>query len=186
MERFHTEHPGIHLHITGGTARDAQLQVREGKLDIAFMACTHETPDLRSRVIWRDRLMVALPLTYPLAAAVDVEWRQLAEEIFLVRHGGTGPQVHYLIVLRSAGKWLTPPIRRVDVGRSGLLSMIAAGHGISLFVEDSAVGNVANVTFLPIRDEPETIAFSAIWSPGNRDPALPKLLNFALNMEGVD
>lgn len=182
LERFHIKNPGVQLHITEGTARDGQHMVRESRLDVAFMACTHEVSDLNSRVIWRDRLMVVLPFKHPLAAQSDVEWQQLAGEIFLVRHGGTGPQVHDLIVLRSAGKWPVPAIRRVDVGRSALLSMIAAGHGASLFVEEGAAANTANVAFLPIRDEPEPIAFSAIWSPANRDPALVKLLALATEM----
>lgn len=146
FRRFHNEHPGIRLHITESTACEAQLMVRDGRLDIAFMACTHEIPDLHSRVIWRDRLMVALSVSHPLAARQDVEWRQLAQETFLVRRGGTGPQVQGLILLRSAGKWLTPPLQRVDVGRTALLSMIAAGRGISLFTEEGTAGSAANVT----------------------------------------
>lgn len=179
FRQFYDEHPGIRLHITESTAREAQLMLRDGRLDLAFMACTHEIPDLHSRVIWRDRLMVALSVRHPLAARQDVEWWQLAEETFLVRHGGTGPQVQGLILLRSAGKWLMPPLQRVDVGRTALLSMVAAGHGISLFVEEGTAGSTANVTFLPISDEPETIAFSAVWSPQNRDPSLNKLLALA-------
>ncbi len=182
FERFHEDYLGVRLHITEGTARGAQLMLREGRLDLAFMACTHQIPDLHSRVIWRDRLMVALPMRHPLAAQSDVEWRQLAEEIFLVRRGGTGPQVHDLIVTRSAGKWPTPTIRRFDVGQSALVSMIAAGHGVSLFVEEGAAANTANVAFRPIRDEPETIPFSAVWSPSNRAPALLNLLALATNM----
>lgn len=179
LELFHDRYPDVRLHITEGTARDAQLMLRESKLDIAFMAQTHEIPDLNSRVIWRDRLMIALPVRHPLAAQPNVEWRQLAEETFLVRHGGTGPQIHDLIVARSTGKWLTPSIFRFDVGRSTLLSMIAAGHGISRFVEEGAAANTANVTFLPIIDEPEAIPFSAVWSPRNRDPTLLSLLTLA-------
>ncbi|WP_334148982.1 LysR family transcriptional regulator [Hyphomicrobium sp.] len=182
LERFRGKHPGVHLHITEGTARSTQVMVRDGRLDVAFMAGTHEIPDLNSRVIWRDRLMVALPLKHPLAELPNVEWRQLAEETFLVRRGGTGPQVHDLIVARSAGKWLTPAIQWLDVERSTLMSMIAARHGVSLFVEDSTVGNTANVTFLPVRDEPETIPFSAVWSPRPRDPALLNLLTLATKM----
>ncbi|SNB72795.1 transcriptional regulator, LysR family [Agrobacterium sp. 719_389] len=176
FERFNTENPGICLHFTEGTARDAQLMVREGLLDVAFMADVREIADLNSRVIWRDRLMVALPVEHPLTAQPDVEWRQLVAETFLVRHGGTGPQLHDLIVARSSGKWVTPTIRRANVGRGALLSMIAAGHGISLFVTEGAAASKANVVFLPIRDEFEPLAFSAVWSPSNRNPALVKLL----------
>jgi DNA-binding transcriptional LysR family regulator len=179
LGRFRSTRPGVRVHITEGTAREALLMVRESRLDLAFMACTHEIPDLQSRVIWRDRLTAALPVAHPLAACPNVEWRQLSAETFLVRHNGTGPQVHDLIVLRSAGKWPTPTIERVDVGRSALLSMIAGGYGISLFVEEMTTAAVANVVFLPIRDEPETIAFSAVWTPHNYNPALKKLLQLA-------
>lgn len=177
MQKFHRQNSGVLLRITEGTARDAQLMVREDKLDLAFMACTHEIVDLHSRVIWRDRLLVAVSTSHPLATHREVEWRQLADATFLVRSGGTGPQVHDLVVIRSAGKWPTPLIHRHDVSSSALLSMIASGHGVSLFVEDSAAISSAGVTFLPIRDEPETIPFSAVWSPRNRDPALMKLLS---------
>lgn len=183
LERFHGKHPNIRLHVTEGTARDTQFMVREGQLDVAFMAGNHEIPDLNCRVIWHDRLMVALPARHALAAQQNLEWRQLAEETFLVRHSGTGPQVHDLIVARSAGKRLTPAIQRVDVERSTLMSMIAAGHGISLFVEESTAAATANVAFIPITDEPETIPFSVVWSPRNRDPALLNLLALATKMD---
>ena len=182
LDRFHQIHPNVRLHITEGTAFDTQLMVRECRLDVSFMAYMHEIPDLNSRVIWRDRLMVALPMRHPLSTRQDVEWRQLAEETFLVRHGGTGPQVHDLIVARSAGRWLIPAIQRVDVERCSLMSMIAAGYGISLFVEESTAAATANVTFLPITDEPQAIPFSAVWSPRNREPALLSLLALATNM----
>lgn len=179
LEQFHVDHPNVHLHITEGAARDAQLLVREGRLDVAFMAGSYEIIDLNSRVIWRDRLMAVLPLTHPLTLQQAVEWSQLAGETFLVRHGGTGPQIHDLLITRSGGNWLTPSIRRVDVERSTLLSMIAAGHGISVFVEESMATAPANVVFLPIIDEPEPIAFSAVWAPQNRDPTLVNLLTLA-------
>lgn len=182
LERFHSQYPLVRFHIAEGTARDAQMMVREGRLDVAFMARSYEIPDLHSRVIWRDRLMAVLPPMHALAANPDVEWRQLSEETFLVRYGGTGPQVHDLIVARSAGKWLTPAIQRVDVGRTALLSMIAAGHGISLFVEEGATANTANVACLPIIDESEAIPFSAVWSPRNHDPVLLNLLALATKM----
>lgn len=182
LERFHIDHPGIRLQVAEGTAREAQFMIREGRLDVAFGACMHETPDLSSRVIWRDRLMAAMPVEHSLASQPVIDWDQLVDETFLVCYSGTGPQVHDLIVARAAGKWLTPTIQRLDVERSTLLSMIANGHGISIFAKEGAADSTANVAFRPIRDEPETIPFSAIWSPSNRAPALLKLLTLAKNM----
>ena len=86
------------------------------------------------------------------------------------------------VVAQQLALGLGAQVQRFDVGRTALLSMIAAGHGISLFAEEGAATSAANVTFLPISDEPETIAFSAVWSPQNRDPSLKKLLALASRM----
>ncbi|MCL7997973.1 LysR family transcriptional regulator [Brucella sp. 21LCYQ03] len=179
---FYTKYPQVRLTITEGTAQDACSMLRESVLDVAFMASTYEIPDLNSRIIWRDRLMVALPARHLLATRHDVEWRQLAKETFIVRQGGAGPQVHDLIVARSVGKWPTPEIIRVNVERYTLMRMIAVGHGISLFFQSGATPCATNVVFLPIRDELEAIPFSAVWSPRNRDPALSNLLMIAQKM----
>lgn len=183
LEKFHAEYPKIRLHIAEATAREAQVMVRDGRLDVAFMAGAHEIPDLNSRVIWNDHLTVALSPTHPLAEQEDVDWTQLASETFLVRYRGTGPQVHDLIVLRSAGRWPVPTVLRHDVGHEALLSMIAAGHGISFFARENQAGTTANVTFLPIRDEPERIPFSAVWRPGNGNPALRNLFARAAELQ---
>lgn len=181
LKRFRSKHERVRIQITEGTAKDAQLQIREGGLDVAFMACTHEIPDLHSKVVWRDRLTVALSKQHPLAKCREVEWQQLADQTFLVRQGGAGPQIHDLILMRFAGRW--PDIRRFEVGRDSLLSMIAAGHGISLFVEESATASPSNIAFLPISDEPEIVAFSAVWSPSNRNPVLKSFLSLATEMQ---
>src|SRR3546814_20041390 len=145
------------------------------------MACIQQIPYLKSRVIWRDRVMVAVPVKQPLAAQSDVEWLHLAEETFLVRHSGTGPQVHDLIVARAAGKWLTPTIQRFEVERSTLLSMVAIGHGLSIFGGEGAADSTANVSFRPFRDEPATTLFSAVWSPGSEERRVGKKCVFKLS-----
>ncbi|MBN8933956.1 MAG: LysR family transcriptional regulator [Rhizobium pusense] len=182
LRNFHSEYGGIRLIITESTARDAKLMVREGKLDIAFMACIQDIPDLNSRVIWGDRLIAALPACHSLSMRTNLEWKDIANETFLVRNGGVGPQLHDMILARAAGKCSKPEILNMDVGRDTLLSMIASGHGISLLVRDLQPTYMMDVVFLPIADEPEPIAFSTVWSPGNRDPALLNLLALATRM----
>lgn len=179
LNRFRSLHAGIDLNITEGTARDAQLMVREDRLDIAFMACTHEIPDLHSRVIWSDRLMAVMQGAHPLAQRDRITWQDLAAETFLVREGGTGPQVHDLIVVRAAGKWAVPTILRYAVGRDALLAMIAAGQGISLFAAENLELVPSGIAARDIADEPETVAFSAVWSPYNQNQTLRNLLDLA-------
>lgn len=181
LNGYRTSHPGIAIEMTEATTREAVMQVRACKIDVAFVVGAFELPDCHSRPIWTEALMAALPVDHRLADQPGVTWDDLAAEQFLVRHGGTGPQVQDHIVLRLAGRWSPPAIRRFEVERGTLLSMVAQGFGVTLVGEASGLFPTAGVVLQPITDEPGPIVFSAIWSPHNHSAALRNL--FALTGE---
>ena len=180
--QYREYHPGIEVEITEGTARDAVMQLRADRLDVAFVAGTPELPDCHSRPIWTELLVVVLPDRHRLAGQSAITWADLVGETFLVRHGGTGPQVHDHIVLRLAGRWPAPTILRFDVGRGTLLSMVGQGFGVTIVGAATSLLQPSGVVFVPFADEPEPVPFSAIWSPFNRSAALRNLLTLASDM----
>lgn len=182
LAEYREGYPGIHIDITEGTARDAVIQLRANQLDIVFLAGIPELPDCHSRRIWTEPLLVVLPEHHPLAGESAITWGDLPGETFLVRHGGTGPQVHDHIVLRLAGRWPAPSILRFDVGRDTLLSMVGQGFGITIVGAATSLLPISGVVFLPLMDEPEPVPFSAVWSPSNRSTALKNLLTLASEM----
>lgn len=127
LMRFRTEHPAIVIEMVEGSARETMAHLRARRLDVAFLVGTFDLPDCHSRRIWTEPLVVAMAESHRLAQRSGVTWADLAGETFLVRHGGTGPQVHDHIVLRLAGRWPPPRIQRFEVERGTLLSMVAAG-----------------------------------------------------------
>ncbi len=182
LTRYRSEHPTIAVTMVEGSARDVVMQLRAHQTDVAFLVGVFDLPDCLSRPIWTEPLVVALPANHRLAEAAAVTWSDLASETFLVRHGGTGPQVHDHIVLRLAGRWPPPNIQRFEVERCTLLSMIAQGFGITLLGEASRLFSTAGIVFLPFSDEPEPIVFSAVWLPQNRTTSLRNLLALADKM----
>ena len=180
--QYRENHPGIEVEITEGTARDAVMQLRADRLDVAFVAGTPELPDCHTRPVWTESLVAVLPDRHRLAGQPAITWADLVGETFLVRYGGTGPQVHDHIVLRLAGRWPAPSILRFDVGRGTLLSMVGQGFGITIVGAATALLPTTGITFLPFADEPEPVAFTAVWSPFNRSAALRDLLSLAKEM----
>ncbi|MFG1186266.1 LysR family transcriptional regulator [Xanthobacter aminoxidans] len=180
--RYRDEHPEIELAIIEGRADEIIRQVREAKLDIAFVVGTAEVPDCHSRQLWSEALMAVLPHGHPLANAERFVWRDLAPETFLVRQDGAGPQVLDHIVRRLSEREKSPRIRRCNVGRDTLMHMVAGGDGITLTSEAASHVPFPGVVFRPIADEPDRARFSAVWSPHNRDPALRHLLDLATEM----
>lgn len=182
LARYRQSHPAIAVEMIEAAARDAVVHIRGCKIDVAFVAGAVEPPDCHSKPIWTEPLMVALPAHHRLAGRTGVTWDDLAAEQFLVRHSGTGPQVHDHIVLRLAGRRSQPAIRRFEVERGTLLSMVAQGFGITLLGAASSLFPTAGTVLLPITDEPGPIVFSAIWSPHNRSTALRTLFSLASEM----
>ena len=180
--QYREDHPGIDIEMTEGTARDAIMQLRADRLDIVFLAGTPELPDCHSRQIWTEPLVAAMPERHRFAAQAAITWADLAGETFLVRYGGTGPQVHDHIVLRLAGRWPTSSIQRFDVERGTLLSMVGQGFGITIVGAATSLLQTFGVVFLPFADEPEPVPFSAVWSPFNQGAALHNLLGLASKM----
>lgn len=182
IAQYREDHPGIEVEITEGTARDTVMQLRAGRLDMVFVAGAPELPDCHSRRIWTEPLMAVLPEWHRLAGQSAVTWVDLTDETFLVRHGGTGPQVHDYILLRLAGLWSAPSILRFDVGRGTLLSMVGQGFGITIIGGATSLLPTSGVIFLPFADEPEPVPFSVIWSPYNQSAMLRNLLDLARKM----
>ncbi len=182
IAQYREDHPDIEVEITEGTAREAVMQLRADELDVAFVAGAPELPDYHARPIWTEPLVVVLPEDHRLAGRPEITWADLVGETFLVRHGGTGPQVHDHIVLRLAGLWPAPSIQRFDVGRGTLLSMVGQGFGVTIVSAATAQLPSTGIVFLPLADEPEPVPFSAVWSPFNRNAALRNLLMLAGTM----
>lgn len=180
--RYREDHPGIDVEITEGAIRDTVMQLRADRLDMVFVAGAPELPDCHSRRIWTEPLMAVLPEQHRLAGQEAVSWDDLAGETFLVRHGGTGPQVNDHILLRLAGRWPVPSILRFDVGRGTLLSMVGQGFGITIVGAATSLLPTSGIVFLPFSDEQEPVPFSAVWSPYNRSQAVRDLLDLAARM----
>jgi DNA-binding transcriptional LysR family regulator len=182
IAQYRENNPGIEVEITEGTARDAVMELRADRLDVVFVAGKPELPGCHTRSIWSEPLVAVLPHGHHLAGQSAITWADLVGETFLVRHGGTGPQVHDHIVLRLARCWPAPSILRFVVGRGTLLSMFGQGFGITIGGAATSLLPTSGVVFLPLADEPEPISFSAVWSPFNRSAALRNLLALARDM----
>lgn len=179
LSRFREAHPGVDVEIAEGSPREMLMQVREARLDVAFVADSYSVADCHSRPLWTEGLMAAIPANHPLASSQDVTWRGLAADTFLVRYGSDGALLHDRIRLRLTERGPSPTILRVNVDRLTLMSMVGQGYGVTIASEATAKISVPGVVFLPILDEPEPIVFSAVWSPGNHSPALRAFLDLA-------
>ena len=179
---FRASYPLIEQSVLEGRSSETIAMVREGKLDAAFVVGAVNAPDCHARLLWCEPIMVAMSSDHPLASRMIITWLDLVDESFLVRHGGTGPQVFEHVVRRISERKHSPRVCRCDVARDTLMAMVAAGDGITLTSEATMHVSFPGVVFHTIADETEPARFSAVWSPQNSNPALLNLLELATQM----
>lgn len=186
LRRYREQWPGIDIELFDGRARDAILHVREGRLDVAFVGGTLlHVPDCHSRPLWTEALFVAVPDRDERVSGGALCWHDLFDDLFLVRYDGTGPQVHNHIVRRFEERGRQARVQRCDVDRSMLLSMVAAGYGITLWSEANSLLPFPGVAFVRLSDEAEPVTFSAAWSPHNSSKAVRGLLDLAQSLATI-
>lgn len=179
LRHYRERHPGVDAEIVEANARETVLQVRDGRLDVAFVTSACFADDCHSRPLWTEALMAAIPASHSLAKNTSVSWTDLAAETFLIRHGCDGAALHDHIRLRLAAHKASPSVLRFNVDRLTLMSMVGQGYGVSFANEAIAEIQIPGVVFLRVLDEPKPVVFSAVWSASNRNPALRALLNLA-------
>lgn len=177
--QFRSRYPKIEQTIMEGRSSETIALVRDGCLDVAFVVGPVDAPDCHSRELWQETLVVALSAAHPLIQLPSITWTDIAAETFLVREGGSGPQVFEHIVRRVSEHERTPYVHHLNIGRDTLMHMVASGEGITLTSEAVAHIPFPGVTFVRIADEREKARFSAVWSPHNRNPALMSFLDLA-------
>jgi DNA-binding transcriptional LysR family regulator len=117
LSQFREQYPAVDLQITEGRARDTIREVREARLDVAFVVGVPPAGECHSKPLWTEVLLFALPERHPLAGAESVRWSELSGENFLTRSGGAGPQAHDHIVLRLARRFGSTYSRRQEPDR---------------------------------------------------------------------
>jgi DNA-binding transcriptional LysR family regulator len=183
LRTYHDRHPAIGIDIVEGSASEHLVHISEHLLDIALVIGTPLAPHCDTAVLWQDRVIAVLPSRHPLSGAKDVDWQDLKEEIFIVSRDPPGPQVHDHIVRRLAVLGHSPSIERYGVGRETLMHLVALGFGVTLVSEAGTAASYPEVVFRPLSTSTDDVApYSAIWLPGNDNPALRRFLSLARSM----
>ncbi len=90
LERFHRRFPQVEIHFTQAGSHDLLAQVREGDLDVAFVATTDHLGALSQRVLGTEPLVLLCPPEHPLASSGRFEWADLTGEDFIDFHDSWG------------------------------------------------------------------------------------------------
>jgi DNA-binding transcriptional LysR family regulator len=176
LAEFRSEHPAVHVQIHHGSSLEMTTKVREGELDLAFVAAPDQRfPGVELLPLASEPIVLAVPTDHPLAALTRVKLARLGTETMIDFPAGWGIRTANDRAFAAAG--VTRSIAYEVNDTASVVGFIRHGLAIGL-LPASLVENPDGVVFVPIRGRgPQFLTAIAI--PTNRRPtaATRALLN---------
>jgi DNA-binding transcriptional LysR family regulator len=169
LAEFRQDHPLVEVHIrhAAGGSSEMAAQVREGRLDLAFVSLpAHQLPGVELTALAREPIMVLAPATHPLAKRRTVALAALVGEPLVEFPQGWGIRMATDRAFAAAGV-----IRTITYEVNDTASLIEfVRHGLALsMLPASLVDDREGLRLIPIRGRaPEFL--TAVATPSNRRP----------------
>lgn len=176
LSDFRARFPGVEVQFQEASSHTNAASVSGGRLDAAIVSGRLRLPQCATRELWQERIYVALPQKHALAERNYLTWHDLRHEEFVINDEGLGPDIEALLLKRLGEAGVHPKIAVHRVGRENLVNLVAQSFGLTLTTNSTFGVNHAQVAFIPISDEADSIVSSLIWMEGNQNPVLRKLV----------
>jgi len=171
---FREEHAGIRLHLTELGAAELLKRTLTREIDCAWIVQWRELdPALDHETLWCEALYLAQPNRDVTGKPQD--WSVLARQPYLCRTTDDWRHFQATLDLVNGPKM---DIRSHDCSHDSLLSLVAAGDGVTLMPESIAHQGHDGVMFSPMSDPRGRLEIIAIWRRETDNPALRRFMSF--------
>jgi DNA-binding transcriptional LysR family regulator len=179
LAAFRAAHPDVTLDVETMTTIRQVAALRAGHIDIGLIRPPISEPTLTTRVISRDPLVAALPADHPLAKRRRLPLAALAEEPFVLYTRASGPSVQDAIIGHCMAAGFSPRIIQEAADVQTIVSLVAAGLGVSLLIAPTPPTAERAVAYRPISDDLPLWELALAWSTEDHTPVLSRFLAVA-------
>lgn len=176
---FRAAYPGVVLDVETMTTLRQIKALLAGQIDAGLLRPPIQEPALATRVISQDPLVVALPAGHRLTKRSRVPLEALADEPFVIYTRSFGPSVQDAIIGHCLAAGFTPQVAQEAADVQTIVSLVAAGIGVSVLISPTPPIAADRVVYRPIADKLPTWPLAIAWSPANPAPALANFLALA-------
>jgi DNA-binding transcriptional LysR family regulator len=179
LRKYHQRYPDVQLSLHE-LATDAQVRsLNEQRLDVGLVRPPGDLDDLEVLPLLREPLVVALPRGHRLSHRRGIALSELAGEGFIVIPRRLGAAYYDQIVEYCGRAGFSPDIAQEAELMQTVVSLVAAGLGVSLVPASLRRLVRAGVVYRPLHRPVPTVELAAIWSPRAVSATLTRFLEVA-------
>lgn len=173
-------YPAVTLSLTGRVmTRDGVEQLEQGGLDMAFVGLPIAPSSVRTRLICREPLGVALPVDHPLAGESAVDLVDLADEGFITTPVAAGSALQESTLQACVKAGFRPRVAQEITDPYMILTLVSAGVGAAMMPASIAEIMPSAAVFVPLSGEPTYMDHALAWREDNRSPVVRAVLDVA-------
>jgi DNA-binding transcriptional LysR family regulator len=169
---YNATHADVQVELRTMSVPRQVAALREGGLEVGFVRPPVSDPALRSDVIVREPLVVALPPTHRLARKSRIALAALANEPFVLPPREVVPVFHdaVLRLCREAG--FVPHAPHEADHLQMIIAMVAAGAGVALVPSGARKFTHHPVVYRPLQPAPDDLEISIAWRKDDHSPTV--------------
>jgi DNA-binding transcriptional LysR family regulator len=167
---YHRQYPAVQISIYRNFSRKVIEKIEDGSVDVGIVTLPVKSPSLKIHSIFRDRLMLMVSASNPLARMKSVTLSEVADQPQIVPKTGYTRQVFDKLFRPHRAK-LRITMELASVGM--IKRFVAAGLGVSIISESFAKDEVRSgeAKLIAISDAPLTRELGLVY---RRDRTLPR------------
>ncbi len=134
LGRFNKKYPHLSVKLTIADSSEIENQVLAGQLEIGVIGSKSSHPKILCQQLWKDELVLAVPVQHPWSRRKTVSLEELKETPFILREDGSGTLKILETYLRDSGEDGTHALKTsARFGSSTAVKEgIKAGIGVSI------------------------------------------------------
>jgi DNA-binding transcriptional LysR family regulator len=177
LKALRERHPGLALDLREATTMRQLDELRGGRGDLGFVIPPlPDSEGLEQRPAWAEPMVAVVPADHRLAGSGRIDLSELADEPFVMFPQGEGPGFHAAILEACAKVGFVPRIAQSAHQMHAIVSLVAAGFGVSLVPASLRRLRPHGVRYLSLSGRAPQARIAAVWRRGDRSPALLQAL----------
>jgi len=162
LARIAEVHPQVRVEAREVFGADVPDLILRGRFDLAVAPMTSHPRGFRSRVLRRERLVVALSESDPMARRRRVKLTALAERLFEVWPRDMAPGFYDVVVGTCRAAGFEPTLDERATGNL-VWGNLAKGRGVALVNASLAQQLPPGVALVELADPPAMLTYEAVW-----------------------
>lgn len=176
VQAFRLACPNVEVTLTEMITPNQVEALLKGEISVGFLHLPINAPELITKVILSDVLVVALPETHALAKQSSISLKSLANEPLVICPKAVKPEFYDQLTQLCQAAGFEPNIVQEVTPPEAAIAFVEAGTGISLVASHYQTKQNTGVVYLPLEEPVPPLSIAIAWHRHNHSEVLDQFL----------